>query len=353
VKAELNTESLASCKFFTEDKSRPKFIMGINVYAQALISSYDISGFIDEESSKKSHLSLPILRIDDLPHNALVLIASGGRPLTAKRRLDEKNISSIDYFSLVRYAPEKLTPIVFNENAEICYEENKNSFQHILNLIQEPFSREIYQRLVNFRVTHNLKYLEGFTTRVLEQYFEDFLNIGDGENQIFCDIGAFDGFTTAEFIRRYPRFKEIHIFEPDPANYTLCKTKFCAESRIQVHGYALSNCMGSIRFDSSGSTSRSSSDGSVRVPTAPLDSFYLKNVTFLKIDIEGGERLAIQGAKLLIKQCHPIIAVSIYHSFEDFYKIPELVLSIRQDYSIYIRHYTESIYETVCFFIPN
>lgn len=49
---------------------------------------------------------------------------------------------------------------------------------------------------------------------------------------------------------------------------------------------------------------------------------------------------------------HPKIAISVYHKSSDFRKIPEQILSIRSDYKIYLRHYTESIYETVMFFIP-
>ena len=30
-----------------------------------------------------------------------------------------------------------------------------------------------------------------------------------------------------------------------------------------------------------------------------------------------------------------------------------MVLSIRSDYKIYLRHYTEGIYETVMYFIPS
>jgi len=58
------------------------------------------------------------------------------------------------------------------------------------------------------------------------------------------------------------------------------------------------------------------------------------------------------GEKTIINN-HPKIAISVYHKSSDFWKIPEQTLRIRSDYKIYLRHYTESIYETVMFFIPN
>ncbi len=38
---------------------------------------------------------------------------------------------------------------------------------------------------------------------------------------------------------------------------------------------------------------------------------------------------------------------------DDFWRIPEQVLSYRDDYNIFLRHYTEGVSETVMFFIPK
>ncbi len=71
------------------------------------------------------------------------------------------------------------------------------------------------------------------------------------------------------------------------------------------------------------------------------------------MDIEGYEQKAIEGAKKIIRTYHPRLAISVYHQKNDFWKIPELILNIRTDYDIYLRHYTEGISETIMFFIPS
>ncbi len=71
------------------------------------------------------------------------------------------------------------------------------------------------------------------------------------------------------------------------------------------------------------------------------------------MDIEGAELNAIDGAAATIARAHPRLALSIYHNAGDFWRVPERVLGIRSDYKLYIRHYTESIYETVMFFQPD
>ena len=71
------------------------------------------------------------------------------------------------------------------------------------------------------------------------------------------------------------------------------------------------------------------------------------------MDIEGGELSALSGAHQTILDHHPRLAIAVYHGADQLWQIHSAVLSIREDYDIYIRHYTESIYETVMFFIPR
>lgn len=73
----------------------------------------------------------------------------------------------------------------------------------------------------------------------------------------------------------------------------------------------------------------------------------------IKIDIEGEEMNALNGMQNLIMQYHPILAISIYHSPMDFYKIPRYILGLRADYKLYFRHYSQGIIESVAFFIPK
>lgn len=44
--------------------------------------------------------------------------------------------------------------------------------------------------------------------------------------------------------------------------------------------------------------------------------------TFIKMDIEGSELKALEGAKETIKKFHPRLAISIYHRPEDIFEIP-------------------------------
>ncbi|MEM1671529.1 MAG: FkbM family methyltransferase [Archaeoglobaceae archaeon] len=58
----------------------------------------------------------------------------------------------------------------------------------------------------------------------------------------------------------------------------------------------------------------------------------IEKVDFIKIDTEGYEREIIKGAKETIRKFKPKMAISAYHLPDDKEKIPELILSIRDDY---------------------
>jgi hypothetical protein len=83
-----------------------------------------------------------------------------------------------------------------------------------------------------------------------------------------------------------------------------------------------------------------------------LDSAVDAPVTFLKMDIEGAEQSALRGAEKTIKKHRPILAVCVYHKVEDIWEIPTYIHNIMPDYKLYLRHYTHSATETVCYGVP-
>jgi len=72
------------------------------------------------------------------------------------------------------------------------------------------------------------------------------------------------------------------------------------------------------------------------VKAITLDDFVHENrierVDFIKIDVEGSEKEVIEGAEKTIKKFKPKMAIAAYHRPNDKKAIPELVLSIRDDY---------------------
>jgi FkbM family methyltransferase len=81
-----------------------------------------------------------------------------------------------------------------------------------------------------------------------------------------------------------------------------------------------------------------------------VDLEKITRVNFIKMDIEGAELQALQGAIKTIKKFRPKLAISIYHKPPtDYFEIPEFLLSLEVGYHLYIRHYTIHAEETVLY----
>ncbi|WP_207131900.1 FkbM family methyltransferase [Clostridium botulinum] len=74
-----------------------------------------------------------------------------------------------------------------------------------------------------------------------------------------------------------------------------------------------------------------------------------KEVTFIKMDIEGAELEALKGAENTIKRYKPKLAICTYHKPMDIVNIPIYLKSIVPEYNIYLRHYSYGPLDTVCY----
>ncbi len=350
--AEFKSETLQFCDDFIRSSTTPKFILGRNIYSDCVANHVKISGFIDDYSSESYHLNLPVLKTKDVPKGSLVLNASGGRPTSAKIRLTKEGLRNLDYFAFYKASGLSLLPIRFNEGFEIEFFQNLPKYEWIYGLLKDEVSKDIFKKLTKFRLDYNITHLEDFTQSEDVQYFENFLNLNN-RGETFIDIGSYDGYTSREFINRCPLYKSVHVFEPNDHNMKKSKDKLNNFSNIFFYPIGLSSNKAILKFDKSESGSRLSPTGSVNVLVDRLDDVLNEMPTFLKMDIEGGESNAIEGSKQTILDSHSRLAISVYHRPGDFWSIPEKILNFRDDYDIYLRHYTECIYETVMFFMPR
>jgi FkbM family methyltransferase len=80
-------------------------------------------------------------------------------------------------------------------------------------------------------------------------------------------------------------------------------------------------------------------------PVRPLDDILeelgVKHVEFVKFDIEGAERNALQGASRLLKSSKPQMAIAGYHLVDDPIAIPAAVREISPHYAMYAKKFIE------------
>lgn len=346
-----NNELNDLCQEFLDPKNK-KYVFGKNQYALSISKNIEVEGFVDDFTSDTSFDGKPIINTECLPLNTIVVSAvTLGRPLTVKQKLDAIGIRNLDYYSLCKYSNLNLDPVLFIDKFNEEFKKRKNKFLKIYDLLNDQVSKNTFENLINFRLNSDISFMEGYTDRQFEQYFEDFYDFD--QNEVFVDVGGFDGITSLEFAKRCPTYKSIHIFEPDQVNLSKARENLKSKNNVKFYEMGLSNKKDILKFSSNGSSSKITNDGNISISVDKLDSLLNEPVTFIKMDIEGGEGNAIDGASTLILKHHPKLAICVYHKVDDFWKIPEQVFAIREDYDIYLRHYTEGFTETVMFFIPR
>jgi hypothetical protein len=127
------------------------------------------------------------------------------------------------------------------------------------------------------------------------------------------------------------------------------------QARITVHQAALHSHETELSFTSeSGPTSRLASGGSVQVRGVALDRILAgRPVTFLKLDIEGAEQDALQGAARLLTGQQPLAAVCVYHGPDDLWRIPLQLHTCMPRSRLFLRQHGFDGWETVCYAIPH
>ncbi len=144
----------------------------------------------------------------------------------------------------------------------------------------------------------------------------------------FIDAGAYIG-DTALMLNQYNP-KKIYAFEPSSANFELMQKTLALNNTTNVVPVplALGDCEVASNIFCWDNASFLSRGGSQKVEVTTIDAFSQRNrleVGLIKMDIEGAEYSAIQGAKQTIQQQKPVLLISLYHRGQDFFEIPNLL----------------------------
>lgn len=215
------------------------------------------------------------------------------------------------------------------------------------------WQRDIYRQLMSYHFEPGRIVNAGKLMQELfeEQYF-DLPFLTAGRDEVFVDAGCFDGLSVKGFLKWSEGvYREIIAFEPDRQCHDACRKELAHVKNLTLIPKGLWSSSGVLSFHETGaSDSAIAENGEVQIGTVRLDDVAgEKNVTFLKMDIEGAEREALAGAAGTIRRCRPKLAVSIYHKPEDIWELPGLILDICPDYRFYIRHYSLRDAETVLY----
>ena len=328
----------------------PLYLFGANKDSEAWMSALCVQGVIDDFAELPATFhGVDVIRLSDVPEDSVIInCVTNSKPLTAMRRLSERTSAQI-YFAadLAAAFPDALPMFEFMRSSRESFSKRADDWEKLYAALDDDTSRATLEDIVAYRFTGDPRVLSNYRYRPHEQYFESFLAL---QSEVFVDGGAFDGETTELFAENFPQYQHVHLFEPDPVNFERSRTRLADLRDISFHPVGLSDARGDLRFKvGGGSASVVDEAGDHTISVNTIDA-KAGNATFIKLDLEGWELAALKGARSTIINNKPKIAVGAYHSPDDFLKIFDWVCTVRPDYRVALRHYTESWTETVLYF---
>lgn len=163
------------------------------------------------------------------------------------------------------------------------------------------------------------------------------------------DCGAYTGDTADMYMRRLNGECSIYAIEPYAENYRKLEQRIEKESwqnKVKAFNCAVGEKIAeSVIMYNEGdfgmainlSNKRGKENQKISIET--LDHLFGgQDISYIKMDIEGEEKGALEGARKLIEKNHPRLMISGYHKIEDFWEIPETIWSINNHYKIYVGH---------------
>lgn len=358
-------------KYFQDIRKRYKYlcIFGAGIWGIFLgkwLSGYDVNVdyYCDNDKNKAGSVVngakvLLFEELEELKNEVFVIVS-----VTNKKRHynDEINQQIVDF-------PYKLPNILkiaafFRDDYHLSFEYCVSSAKRIYDALSDEKSRELFLELLKVKFVSSA---EAFKKNPLEQFYEplqyfDPRHYKNRKDAVIVDCGAFVGDSMLEYLDLFHyEFKEYHCFEMDPNVLPVLKSNIdtlpeTVKEKVYLHPCGVSDKEGYARLHLSTDTGGSSfqEDGECEGLISLLDQqMEDKNVTMIKMDIEGAEMKALIGAAEIIQKNHPVLAISIYHSMEQFFQIPIWILEHYPFYKLQIGLHTTITDDTVLYAIPN
>ena len=219
------------------------------------------------------------------------------------------------------------------------YNANYERILEVYNALADDESRAVFSSVLHYKLSGKLAPLMSCTATA-----EEILSLLPSDMQIMLDGGAYHGDTAKQALSHFPALSRVLAVEPDKKIFKkLCRYAE-EEPRVTPIFGALFNTSGDATFFGSSNRNSSLVGASFEhredsVPLLTVDAICAdQRVDYIKYDVEGSEREAIEGSIGTIKRDRPALLVSLYHRSEDIFFLPLLLKEhLPQGYRLVLR----------------
>lgn len=252
--------------------------------------------------------------------------------------------NEICFADFLHYADKKVTRKYLLQNTD--------AIAQIYAHCADKESKELFIGNLLYQFNRDRRHYQGNLTPLASQYYEPGI-MKFCDHEVYFDCGAKDGDTATKFHElMHGDYKKIYAFEPDKENYSLLQENIHGLSKIEAVNAGVGESEMELAFDGSkGGHSAFHDYGKVRAKIIPLDYYFNEHPTLIKMDIEGFELSALRGAKKILQNDRPKLAICVYHKPCDLVELPKYILEQCPDYKIFFRLYRDFGHDMVCYCI--
>ncbi|NMP03417.1 FkbM family methyltransferase [Pseudoalteromonas arctica] len=327
---------------------------GLNENTIKLLEYYPINFIVDDSQAGTIVSKTPVISKEQVPKGCLIINCSFSiYPRTVSvisNTLQPKKV--IPFMQVAAFSDNDLLPD-FVKSTYDCWRNRLEKLKLLYNRFEDEESRLQFLNVIIYRLTGDNCRDFGFSVDFDIQYFEDFIR--PYAKGVFVDGGGYTGDTAQGYLNFFSgEFSALHVFEPDKGNCIVAENKFSSYENIYIYPVGLSNKNEKLKFCNLNTTFSSFSDeGNVEISVTKIDDSIDGKIDYIKLDVEGFDFKAIQGAKRHIIKDTPCMAIAVYHDSNHFWQIPDFVLSLNSSYRLRFRHYSEGWSESIIYFLPN
>lgn len=323
---------------------------GLRVLARLRSSDVDVVAFADSNPTKwgTTVSGLPVLSPRDptLIAHHVVIASKWARDIAIALARDEVR----DFFSI------PVAEDILRFEGHFSPQSIREGIHRVEALagVLDPQSRDVIAGILEFRRTLDPRCLR---VASFEQYMHPSYRPRSGD--IVVDGGGWTADTALEFRARADGAMKIFCFEPHPGNARRARQRVSdarLSTDVEVVELGLWNCPARLPIEDALETGAecrvgvgSGSTAELVALDAFLDERGRQHIDVFKLDVEGAEREAIDGAARTISRCKPRLMFSIYHRAGDIAAIFEQVLAIVPDYRFEVHHHSQDIVDTILY----
>ena len=362
---EIDANILSGLQFDSEMlRQKGIYIFGVGKLGQKIQkflvhNGIPVLGFVDNNKSLhgKNQNDIKVFDPSILTSDSIVYIASETYLNPIQKQLKALGVSGMlsHFQGSIFFKAYKDFPVdVYLQNLTEDLIDNKEKYVETFGLMKDEASKIVFDNLILYRLTGDLGHIDKIATASELEYFDETV-IRLGSSEVFFDCGGFDGDSAQNFLNFCGnKFKSIHIFEPDKKLLEKAKAKLAQHQNIFYNELGIFNQTTTLTFDTTGGWDGAiSAHGNSTIKTIALDEYETGIVpTYIKLDIEGVEIEALAGAQNTIKRNRPKLAIASYHFPRHLWEVPLSVLKLNPEYDLFIRHYTNYLLGSTCYFLP-